>query len=204
MAQTYLDLAPNMGGTQFGPFTGAVQIGTDADQCQIVLNQSMGIAPVHVTVGDQGNGQYMIAPVQRGFGLFIVRAGTGSVTPIGGATPAVSGDAIVIGTPAGPRFTIRRVDGVGFGASAAGSSAGGSGLGGRVAKEMWRQQTARLMHRNPYFRDISKFMFRYRTGSLTNPRTIVAVLMSAGVVFAGLTAGCVGLVAAVRAGLFGN
>jgi len=207
MATTYLDLPPNMGGTQFGPFQGAIQIGSDPQKCQIVLNQQMGIAPVHVTVADQGDGQYMVAPTQRGFGLFIARGGSNNVQPIGGATQAAPGDAIILGNPGGPRFTIRRVDqpgGARGAPSGAAGARGGGAMGDRVAREMWRQTTARLMMRNRWFRDIYQMWYRYRTGALTNPRVLVGLITSLVVMFMAGVASCGGIIAAIQHGLLGH
>lgn len=180
MPSTYLDLPPEMGGTQFGPFGGgAIQIGTDPQQNQIVLNQQQGIAPVHVQVIDQGEGNYLVAPVQKGYGLFLKRGG--NIQPIGGATTARPGDVIVLGNPQGVRFKIRRDEqassapGAGAAGGAAAGAAGG-GLGGRVFNELIRQQKARLMMRNRWFRDISRMMYRWRSGALTNPRVLVSLV----------------------------
>jgi hypothetical protein len=205
MATTYLDLPPNMGGTQFGPFQGTIQIGSDPQQCQIVLNQQMGIAPVHVTIADQGDGNYMVAPAQRGFGLFLARGGGAGVQPIGGATQATTGDAIILGNPGGPRFTLRYVQGAGAGVphGAAGARGGGS-MGDRVAREIWRQESARLMMRNRWFRDLSQMWYRYRTGAMTNPRILVGLISSIVVMFMAGVASCGGIFAALQHGLLGH
>ncbi|MBW2256165.1 MAG: hypothetical protein JRI25_16435 [Deltaproteobacteria bacterium] len=196
MANTYFDLPPEMGGTQFGPFSGAVQIGTDPGQCQIVLAQSMGIAPVHVTIADQKDGQYVVAPAQKGFGLFMIKAGTQNMSPIASTVMATSGDTIIVGPPTGPRFTIRRMEGPALGA--AGGGGGGrrqGGMGSSVASELWRVQMARLMARNRMFRDVSHMMYRYRTGALTNPRVLVGLIGGAGAFLAVILASCGGLIA---------
>lgn len=204
MASTYLDLPPNMGGTQFGPFQGVIQIGSDPQQCQIVLNQQMGIAPVHVTVADQGNGQYMVAPAQRGFGLFLARGGGQNVQPIGGATQAAPGDAIILGNPGGPRFTLRREEGPGKGAPVAGQGRSRPGMGEQIMNEAWRQGTARLMMRNRWFREIYQTWYRYRTGALSNPRVIVGLVSSIVVMLLAGVASCGGVIAAIEHGLLGH
>lgn len=204
MANTYFDLPPEMGGTQFGPFAGgAVQIGTDPSQCQILLNQAPGIAPVHVIVTDQSNGTYLVAPVQRGFGLFLSK-NNGHPQPVGGATIASPGDAVVIGQPHGPRFIIRRDERaatrVGAGNLASGAA---GGVGGKVLNELWRQQKAQLMYRNPLFREFSRLSFRYRTGALSNPRVLVGLIGGAVAMVGAGIASCGGLVVAIQQGLFG-
>ena len=41
-----------------------------------------GNAPVHVTLAIQGPGSYLVQPVQRGFGLFLLRSGTSQLVPV--------------------------------------------------------------------------------------------------------------------------
>jgi hypothetical protein len=208
MGDTWLQLPPEMGGNRFGPFRGGlVQIGSDPGQCQIVLGAQMGIAPVHVTLAIQGPGSYLVQPVQRGFGLFLIRAGTGQLVPVPAAAPAGAGDTLVVGSPAGPRFTLFHEDNVargavGRGAAAAAGAGLGAGLGGAVARELWRQQQARWMMRNPVFREISHLQYRLRSGALTNPRVIISLAVGViGLVVAGGTT-CLGALGVVAQRLF--
>jgi hypothetical protein len=204
MAQTFLDLPPQMGGQQFGPFYGTVQIGSDSAACQIVLNTMPGIAPIHAQLTDQGDGTYMIAPTQRGYGLFVAQGGGAQLKPCPGATVVNPGDSIIVGTPAGPRFNIRRVEGPAGSAGSNVPKGGGSGMGSKVMNELWRQQYARLMYRNPIFRQFQHMSFRYRSGALSNPRVLVGLITgSIAIVGAGI-AGCAGIVAAAWSGLFGG
>jgi len=193
MANTYFQLPPEMGATRFGPFSGAVQIGTDAAKCQIVLAQSMGIAPVHVTIAEQGD-QYVVAPAQKGFGLFMIKAGTQNLTPVPSTVMASAGDTVVVGPPTGPRFIIQREEGPARGAPAGGGG-GQRGMGSGIANELWRVQMARLMARNRYFRDFSQLWYRYRTGALTNPRVLVGLIGGAGAFLAVIIAACGGMIA---------
>ena len=207
MANTYLCLPPEMGGTQFGPFTGIVQIGSDPGQCQIVLNAAHGIAPVHVTVTEQPNGTYAVSPAARGFGLFIARGGGMSVQPAPGAIVANPGDVIILGQPGGPRFQIRREDGkkgVAGAVGPPGHQRQQRGMGDAITREAMRQGQARLLTKNPLFRDLYHGYYRYRTGALSNPRVLVGLVSAvAALLFAGV-ASCGGLLAGLQSGIFGN
>lgn len=193
MGDTWLQLPPEMGGTRFGPFRGGiVQIGTDNGQCQIVLQKQMGIAPVHVTLAIQGPGSYLVQPVQRGFGLFLQRSG-GGMAPVSSAVQANAGDTLIVGTPAGPRFSIsyEEAQAVKSG-SRPGAGSAKSGFMGRMGSELMRQQRARWIMRNPLYRQYYQLTHRYRTGALSNPRVLTGLLIGlSGVIFAGGTA-CVG------------
>lgn len=202
MANTFLHLPPEMGGTRFGPFKSGtvVQIGTD-QKCQIVLAATPGIAPVHVTITEHGDG-YAISPVQRGFGLFMLQAGGGQVYPIASAVQGHAGDTIMLGSPGGPRFMISReetaVKGGGYaGPRAPGGRGGyaGGGMAGGVANELWRQTMARMMMRSPLYRTWYTLSFRYRTGSLNNPRVIVGVITALVAMVGAGTVSCGGIIA---------
>lgn len=208
MANTYLVLPPEMGGTQFGPFTGLVQIGSDAGRCQIVLNPGLGVAPVHVTIAEQADGTYAVSPAQRGIGLFVARGGGMSVQPVPAAFVANPGDAIVLGQPGGPRFQIRRDESKrGIAGAVAPASARGRpqrSMGDAVGREMMRMGTAKLMTKNPVLRELHTTWYRYRTGALTNPRVLAGLIASGVALLLAGGAGCASLFAAMQAGLFGN
>lgn len=193
MASTYLDLPPEMGGNQFGPFAGTVQIGTDAQRCQVVMHPQLGIADVHVVLNDAGDGRYMVAPAQKGFGLFLIRSGEQKLQPVAGATEARPGDMIILASPTGPRFRIRREEAQAPPPSARGGGGFGSGIAGGVAREVWRVQSAKLMMNNPLYRTWRTMSFRFRTGSLTSPRVLVAAAASIFALIAAGTASCGGI-----------
>lgn len=206
MGDTWLQLPPEMGGTRFGPFRGGiVQIGTDNRQCQIVLQPSSGVAPVHVTVAVQGPGSYLVQPIQRGFGLFLVRAG-GGMSPVAAAVQASAGDTLVVGTPAGPRFTLSYEETSAQPRTPGRGQAGPGGAGGfagKLGQEMMRQQKARWLMRNPLYREYYRLSHRYRSGALTNPRVLAGLLLGgAGALFAIGTA-CLGGMGVLLRTLFG-
>ena len=51
MAQTFLQLPPELGGLRFGPFDQWIQIGSDPKRNQIVLDPAHGVFPSHCAIG---------------------------------------------------------------------------------------------------------------------------------------------------------
>ena len=206
MGDTWLQLPPEMGGTRFGPFRGGiVQIGTDNRQCQIVLQPTPGIAPVHVTVAVQGPGSYLVQPIQRGFGLFVVRAG-GGMSPVAAAVQASAGDTLVVGTPSGPRFTLTYEEAsvqVNGARQTQQRQGGASGFAGRLGQELMRQQKARWLMRNPLYREYYRLSHRYRSGALTNPRVLVGLLLGGGGALFALGTACLGGMGVLLRSIFG-
>ncbi len=202
MGDTWLQLPPQMGGTRFGPFRdGIVQIGSDGSQCQIVLPPHFGIAPVHVTMAIQGPGSYIVQPVQRGFGLFVMKAG-GSMFPISAAVQAGAGDTLVLGSPTGPRFTVFYEQSAAPGSRPT-TGATRPGVGGRMAGELMRQQKARWMMRNPLYREFVNLQYRFRSGALQNPRVLVGLGMGAAGLVISMGTACLGGLGVLLKGLLG-
>ena len=136
---------------------------------------------------DNGDGFYMVQPVQMGLTVFVVKGHETALRPLEGAAKLAGGDAIVLGNIAGPKFIIQRDAGdIGLGSMAktswgdavsdlvGGQAPGSGGFGGRVAQEAWRQQKARLMHRNPAYRSAYNAYYRLRGGAWKSPYFIVA------------------------------
>lgn len=215
---TFLQLPPEQGGLRFGPFTGIVQLGSDPRRCQITLDASHGIYPLHATLADAGHGVYHFAPVEHGAKAFVVQAGSPQVWPVQGAVQVKSGDSIIVGTPAGPRFQVIggppgvAIQQTGGGVSAGAAAAGGGllgALGGMmqgnrhvsrrdqsfgqgIADEFARRGRSRLMTQGP-FRDLARMQTRMRSGNLLNPVTIVGMLFTVGSMIAAGTFSCSGL-----------
>ena len=214
---TILQLPPEQGGLRFGPFQGIVQIGSDPRRCQITLDAGHGIYPLHATLAEAAGGIYHFAPVEMGAKVFVVQAGSPQMWPVQGAVQVKSGDSIIVGTPAGPRFTILGgppgafasgpVASAGTGAAAGAGMMGALGalfaprpqvhrrdqtFGQGIADEFARRGQAKLLTQSP-FRELYMLQRRFATGSLFNPVYIVGMLFT---VFGMLTAGslsCSGL-----------
>ena len=86
---TYLHLAPQQGGTRFGPFSkGVIQLGSDPTRCQIVLDAGLGIFAVHCLIQDGGNGTYSVMPTQANLKLWLLPSGEHEPQQITGACKA--------------------------------------------------------------------------------------------------------------------
>lgn len=206
---TFLQLPPEQGGLRFGPFNGIVQIGSDPRRCQITLDAGQGIYPMHATLVEAGGGLYHFAPVEMGAKAFVVQQGSPQVWPVQAAVQVKSGDSIIVGTPAGPRFQViggpPGMASQGPGPAMAGVGAGGmlgalgsmmsgpqrhpsrqqTSFGQGIADEFARRGRARMMTQSP-FREIAMLQTRLRSGNLFNPVTIVGVLFTiAGMLSAG-------------------
>jgi len=215
-AKTFLQLPMQMGGLRFGPFTSAVNIGSDPKHNQIVLDSGHGVYPAHATLHDLSDGTYTLAPVQPACQVFLVQAGQQQPWPVRSPVQANPGDMVIFGTPQGPRFQIQREEvekktaaqiaaearaqggeaGFVHGANALIDNAFGPSRRGGVGGEMERVAKARMLTKSP-FREIYGIYSRIRTGALTNPRYIVAALMVVGSAIMGGTASCGGLAAAL-------
>lgn len=183
MSQTLLTLAPEFGGTRFGPFgQGTISIGTDASRCQVVLHPSTGAQPVHAMITDTGSA-WQLQPAAIGAGLF-VRSG-GRTTPVQSAVQLSAGDTFVIASQQGPALTVQRMaaaPGAGARGRAGGAFAGAASAAGRTTgsaftREIWRQVESTLVTM-PYGRDIYRFMTRFRTGALFRPRNLIAAAVA--------------------------
>lgn len=216
---TYLQLPLELGGLRFGPFDGAVTLGSDARRSQIVLDPSHGVFPVHVTVTPLPDGSYTIAPANRDGKVFVQPAGQPHVWPITSPVQAREGDLLVVGTVGGPRFLLVREGPttaapsadqiVGTAVQTGGSEAGfvqGMNQLGQAASGMFRPpstkgisgelqrraQASALATKGP-LRDLYVFWSRARTGMLTSPYFLVGVLFAiVGVVGTG-SVSCTGL-----------
>ncbi|MEZ4323331.1 MAG: hypothetical protein R3F61_38055 [Myxococcota bacterium] len=220
MAATFLQLPPEQGALRFGPFDGVVHLGSDNRRCQIVLDPSQGVYPVHATLAAAPGGLYHFAPTEMGAKCFVVQQGSPQMWPVNSAVQVKSGDSIIVGTPGGPRFQILggAPPGIASGpVASAGMMAGGaavagggmmSALGGMfqpaqtsrrnqslgqgIADEFARRGRSRLLTQSP-FREMYQFWHRWQTGSLLNPVYIVGSLFTVfGMISAG-TVSCSGL-----------
>lgn len=213
---TFLQLAPEQGGNRFGPFQGgAIQLGSDQKKCQIFLGMP-GIAPIHATVMDHGNGAYTVAPSQRGLGLLLMQ--NGQIRPLDAPAQARVGDTIYVGGHNGARFTLQfdggpargggaQLGGMAPAAAAAAPAAGyaGPNVGNRYAKqggfgnamanEVKRQAFGRLIAKTP-LADYYSLLYRFRSGGMNNPRYILSAIGALVFLLGGSFVSCTGLIAA--------
>ncbi|MCB9685014.1 MAG: hypothetical protein H6738_07675 [Alphaproteobacteria bacterium] len=211
---TFLQLPPELGGLRFGPFPGPVNLGSDAKRCQVVLDPSHGVYPVHVTIQPMNGGVYTIAPATRDGKVFLIPYGQAQVWPLTGPVQAKVGDLVVVGTPHGPRFQIQDEAPLGAAPSAAQivqnarATGGEAGFvqgvtsavndvfrpaGGGIKGEVQRRATSMALASSGPFRDAYVMWTRVRTGMLNNPYWIVVLLFGIlGVIGTG-TVSCTGI-----------
>lgn len=187
MAATYLQLPEALGAVKYGPFHGAITIGSDPAQCSLSLDPNQGVHPVHATLTPQASGSYVLAPSLPEAGVFLQPKGQAHLWPVRSPVSASQGDVVVFGTPMGPRFTIQRDE------ESSSSEASGSGLGRRAASEAGRQLTARVLSVPGPVREVYHMIHRLRTGSLSNPQTTVAVVFGVITVMGAGTLTCSGV-----------
>ncbi len=220
---TYLQLPPEMGALRFGPFPGPVSFGSDAKRCQIVLDPSHGVFPVHATLAPVGDQRYSVTATTAQGKVFLIPYGQVHAWPVNGAVEAKVGDFVVLGTPHGPRFQIQ--DGAPLAAAptagqivanarATGGDAGmiqgmnallgdvlnpaARGLGGEAKR---RAQSAVLAGSSP-LRWLYDVWFRVKTGVFNNPAILVGLFIGViGIVGTG-SVSCTGIFW-VLADLFG-
>jgi hypothetical protein len=195
---TYLQLPPEMGALRFGPFPGAVSFGSDAKRCQIVLDPSHGVFPVHATLSSLGDQRYSIAATTQQGKVFVIPYGQVHAWPVNGAVEARIGDFVVLGTPHGPRFQIQ--DGAPVaGAPTAGqiianakATGGDAGLlqgmnalitdvinpkAKGIGSEVRRTANSTLVAGSTPFKAVTDFWFKVKTGVAQNPAILVVVLI---------------------------
>ena len=190
MSPFTLTLSPAWGGTAFGPFSGtAVQLGSDAGQCQITLPAEHGVHPIHAVVWAAADGSFGMQPGAQGAGLYLFREGGGMAHPVTAPVQLRLGDAFAIGRPDGPRFTVGRM-------AAQPSPAGGGKKRGfspgavlpsqdALQREVRRQVTSRLG--SGPLAGLSTLLVQLRSGQLMQPRYIFGAIVV-------LAAGCAGVV----------
>ncbi len=106
-SQTFLQLAPEFGGTKFGPFDQVeIRLGSDPSNSDITLPEALGVAPQHVKLLKQQDDSYILAPVDRTAAVYQYRGGSGRPKQVLAPTAIMSGDGFSMVTPEGPRFTV--------------------------------------------------------------------------------------------------
>ena len=115
LTETFLELAPEFGGTRFGPFSGMeIRLGSDPSSNDITLPENLGVLPQHVKLINQGDGSFIVAPIQRSAGVFMFRSGAAAkqvTSPIAlqSGSDTYSADSFSVVTAEGPRFYVLQV-----------------------------------------------------------------------------------------------
>lgn len=180
-AATFLQLAPEFGGTKYGPFRGVeIRLGSDPESNDISMPADLGVLPQHVKILQQNDQTYIVAPVERTATVFIWRQGSNKPKQITTPIAVGVGDGFSLVTPEGHRFYIlnealkRKKELAG---------------GGFADKAMKRMPTSRGLLEEVKRRGFAKVfttrlgnsaMYAYRfvaTGQIFSPMYIVAGIM---------------------------
>jgi hypothetical protein len=181
----YLRLSPEFGGTRFGPFEGLeVRLGSDADNCHIVLQAELGVHSEHVKLIRQGSDNLILAPSARTSAVFLWKREAKRPVQLTTATAVRRDDSFSVVTPEGPRFIIE-LDELPEELQEARAKEKGSKTGrGRLNKDAFaregkRQIWSRLLVLGPA--QIAQRAWTYiASGAIFRPRNIImgAVLLS--------------------------
>lgn len=103
----YLRLAPEFGGTRFGPFEGSeVRLGSEQTKNDIVLPEALGVAAAHVKVLRQADMGIIIAPVERTAAVYVWQGNVNRPKQITTPVAVRAGDSFALVTAQGPRFIV--------------------------------------------------------------------------------------------------
>ena len=103
----YLRLAPEFGGTRFGPFEGIeVALGSEPGRCDITLPQNLGVLGIHVRLMRQADMSMILAPSERTATIFLWKQQARAPVQIDTPTAVRPGDSFALVTESGPRFII--------------------------------------------------------------------------------------------------
>jgi hypothetical protein len=104
---TYLQLAPEFGGTKFGPFQGVeIRLGSDPTRNDIVLPEALGVLPAHVRVIRQADNSFILAPTERTATVYLHRNDARAPKLVTTPTAIQTGDGFSLVTAEGPRFHV--------------------------------------------------------------------------------------------------
>lgn len=103
----YLTLAPEFGGTRFGPFEGIeCRLGSNKDRCHITIPEGLGVLQEHCKVLRQGPANLILTPTERSAGVYLWKGDARSPVQISTPTAVRPGDSFALVTPDGPKFQI--------------------------------------------------------------------------------------------------
>ena len=201
MSETYLQLSPQHGGHRFGPFrTGAVYFGTDRSKCQIILDSSSGVGPCHAILTIAPNQTYTLSATSRSHPVFVVPPGSSQAYACLDPVTIQAGSTIYLGSIQGPQFSLIRHGAQPNtsppGAAPPGRRPGQPGYGDAIGQEVHRQVESHLLTKVPAFRIFQEYWYKYKTGVLSQPRNIIALVVIA-LGFVGT--GCMGCVSSIIA-----
>jgi hypothetical protein len=190
----FLDLAPEYGGTRFGPFHQGATLGCDPTRCHITLPAELGIRPVHAWIAPSGGG-LVLQVGEVGAAVFVLAAGR--PVPVQGSQSIGPGDVLLLGGRAGVRFSLQPADQTAARSTAPQTGRRGPPTAAAMAAEAKRQAGVAVMTTRSGAQ-ASHFLHRLQSGAFTNPRFVFGAIVAVG---GALLAGCSGLIALVMSQL---
>ena len=104
---TYLQLAPEFGGTEFGPYEDLeVTLGADHTSCHIHIPADFGTFPIHAKLVRQSSTDIILTPSDQAAEIYLFRDGARRPEVIQGPTKLKNKDSFSLVTPKGPRFIL--------------------------------------------------------------------------------------------------
>lgn len=175
----YLTLAPEFGGTRFGPYEGMeVRLGSAPDRSNIVLPESFGVAKDHAKVMRSQDTGLVVAPAERTAAVWVWKNDARRPVQILTATAVRSGDSFALVSPDGPKFSVEIAPLPAEMIQARRSSNKGiKGLtGDRLAQAGWSLFMARLYAFSPV-QMVASLYYRVKSGAIFNPRNFLLMIM---------------------------
>lgn len=195
----FLQLPVELGGVRFGPFPGTVALGSDGKRCGVVLDPSMGVFPIHVTIAQGADGAFTVVPATRECKVFLMPNAQPHVWPVTGPVQAHAGDQVIVGTPSGPRFQLlsdqpvarapTATDAVRTARQTGGEQGFVQGMssyidgvfrpaGGGIGGEIQRRVVANALSKLGPLRSFYVFWTRLRSGNLFSPYVVVGLVFA--------------------------
>lgn len=177
----YLTLAPEFGGTRFGPYEGLeVRLGTDRERCHIVLAEGLGVVRDHCKVLRAGPDSLILTPAERTAAVWLWKAGAIRATQVQTPTAVRPGDAFSLVTPQGPRFVIELAP-LPESIKAERATTGKRSLRrltpAKFMAEVWRLFIARLYTFSPISLG-ARIWYFIQSGAIWQPRILITLFLS--------------------------
>ena len=104
---TYLKLAQEFGGIEFGPYEDLeISLGSQKASCNIFIPPNFGVLPIHAKLIRKSATDVVLAPAEQSAEIFLWKGRSRNCIPIHVPTAVKSGDSFSLVSPQGPKFTI--------------------------------------------------------------------------------------------------
>jgi len=104
---TYLKLAPEFGGTEFGPYEELeVSLGSKQASCSIFIPPTFGVLPIHAKLIRKSPTDVILIPAERSAQIYLWKGRSRNPKQIFVPTAVKNGDSFALVSPKGPKFHI--------------------------------------------------------------------------------------------------